>query len=86
MAAWANTALVGRLPELELLEEQLRQAVAGQGGTVLVAGDAGIGKTRLVTELGARARAAGAQRWWGDASTWSAPRSHTCRSPRQSAR
>ena len=61
MAAWANTALVGRLPELELLEEQLRQAVAGRGGTVLVAGDAGIGKTRLVTELGARARAAGAQ-------------------------
>jgi DNA-binding CsgD family transcriptional regulator/tetratricopeptide (TPR) repeat protein len=61
MAAWANTALVGRLPELERLEEHLRQAAAGRGGTVLVAGDAGIGKTRLVTELGARARAAGAQ-------------------------
>jgi DNA-binding NarL/FixJ family response regulator len=61
MAAWANTALVGRLPELELLEEQVGQAAAGRGGTVLVAGDAGIGKTRLVTELGARARAAGAQ-------------------------
>jgi len=61
MAAWANTALVGRLSELELLEEQVRQATAGRGGMVLVAGDAGIGKTRLVTELGARARAAGAQ-------------------------
>jgi ATP/maltotriose-dependent transcriptional regulator MalT len=61
MAAWANTALVGRDRELERLEEQLRQAAAGRGGTVLVAGDAGIGKTRLVTELGARARAAGAQ-------------------------
>ena len=61
MAAWATTALVGRRRELELLEADIREAVAGQGGTVLLAGDAGIGKTRLVTELGARARAAGAQ-------------------------
>jgi predicted ATPase len=61
MAAWATTAFVGRLGELERLEEGMRQAAAGQGGTVLLAGDAGIGKTRLVTELGARARAAGAQ-------------------------
>jgi DNA-binding NarL/FixJ family response regulator/tetratricopeptide (TPR) repeat protein len=61
MADWATTALVGRRRELELLEAGIREAVAGQGGTVLLAGDAGIGKTRLVTELGARARAAGAQ-------------------------
>jgi DNA-binding NarL/FixJ family response regulator len=61
MAASGNTALVGRLPELDLLQEHLRQAATGRGGTVLVAGDAGIGKTRLVTELAARARAAGAQ-------------------------
>jgi DNA-binding CsgD family transcriptional regulator/tetratricopeptide (TPR) repeat protein len=61
MAAWATTAFVGRLGELERLEEGMRRAAAGQGGTVLLAGDAGIGKTRLVTELGTRARAAGAQ-------------------------
>jgi hypothetical protein len=61
MAAWASTAFVGRLRELDRLEEGMRQAAAGWGGTVLLAGDAGIGKTRLVTELGARARAAGAQ-------------------------
>ncbi len=61
MAAWANTALVGRVLEIEFLEEQVRQAATGRGGTVLVAGDAGIGKTRLVAELGARARVAGAQ-------------------------
>ena len=60
MAASASTVLVGRDRELERLEEQLRRAAAGRGGTVLVAGDAGIGKTRLVTELCARARAAGA--------------------------
>jgi predicted ATPase len=61
MAAWATTALVGRLGELERLEEEIREAAAGRGGTVLLAGDAGIGKTRLVTELGARAPTAGAQ-------------------------
>jgi DNA-binding NarL/FixJ family response regulator len=61
MAAWATTAFVGRLGELDRLEEGMRRAAAGRGGMVLVAGDAGIGKTRLVTELGARARAAGAQ-------------------------
>jgi predicted ATPase len=61
MAEWVSSALVGRARELERLEEQTRLAAAGRGGTVLVAGDAGIGKTRLVTELCARARAAGAQ-------------------------
>jgi DNA-binding CsgD family transcriptional regulator/tetratricopeptide (TPR) repeat protein len=61
MAAWASTAFVGRLRELEWLEEGMRRAASGPGGTVLLAGDAGIGKTRLVAELSARARAAGAQ-------------------------
>jgi predicted ATPase len=60
-AAWASAAFVGRVGELERLEEQIREAAAGRGGTTLLAGDAGIGKTRLVAELGARARAAGAQ-------------------------
>jgi DNA-binding CsgD family transcriptional regulator/tetratricopeptide (TPR) repeat protein len=61
MAAWASTAFLGRLGELERLEERIRQAAAGRGGTTLLAGDAGIGKTRLVAELAARTRAAGAQ-------------------------
>src|SRR5438270_6098152 len=43
--------LVGRGPELALLEERARKAAEGEGRAVLIAGDAGIGKTRLVTEL-----------------------------------
>ncbi len=47
--------LVGRARELSQLEQALEAARAGHGGSVLVAGDAGIGKTRLVQELCSRA-------------------------------
>src|SRR5688572_24625954 len=52
--------IVGRAAEFERLESALRAATAGGGGTVLVAGDAGIGKTSLVAELTEHARRAGA--------------------------
>src|SRR4051794_24847697 len=48
-------AFVGRAGELEELERALAGARAGRGGAVLVTGDAGIGKTRLVSELASRA-------------------------------
>jgi DNA-binding CsgD family transcriptional regulator/tetratricopeptide (TPR) repeat protein len=57
--ARASGAFVGRVRELWELEGALASAQAGTGTTVLVAGEAGIGKTRLATELTARARAAG---------------------------
>jgi predicted ATPase/DNA-binding CsgD family transcriptional regulator len=48
--------LVGRAPHLEALERLLGQAVEHRGQTLLVAGEAGVGKSRFVAE--ARARAA----------------------------
>jgi DNA-binding NarL/FixJ family response regulator len=61
MEAGSSTArLVGRIGELERLGAALEQAADGRGSTVLVTGDAGIGKTRLVAELAERARAGGA--------------------------
>ncbi len=43
--------LVGRNAELTALEDRLQAAACGQGGVVLLSGEAGIGKSRLVAEL-----------------------------------
>ena len=53
------SALFGRGEELDGLLAVLEKARGGQAGGVLVGGDAGIGKTRLVAELAARARELG---------------------------
>ena len=59
--------LVGRRHQLDTLERALAQARGGQGRLVLLAGEAGIGKTRLAEELAARAEAEGATLAWGRA-------------------
>jgi predicted ATPase len=59
MQARAGEVFVGRVRELGELERALDAVRAGGGATVLVAGEAGIGKTRLASELAARARDAG---------------------------
>ncbi|NUW41215.1 helix-turn-helix transcriptional regulator [Nonomuraea rhodomycinica] len=51
--------LVGRRAELTRLVGVLQSAATGTAGVALVGGDAGIGKTRLVTELVAEARERG---------------------------
>ncbi len=53
------SSLVGRAEELARLAELVGLTGQAQGGAVLLAGDAGVGKTRLLTELEERARTAG---------------------------
>src|SRR5438105_3627615 len=55
----SRTRFVGRRRELSLLTERLGSARQGRGGLVLVAGEPGIGKTRLVFELAELARSEG---------------------------
>src|SRR5262245_39502002 len=59
MQTLVGAAFVGRVREVERLDEALQSAAAGSGATVLLAGEAGIGKSRLTSELAVRARAAG---------------------------
>jgi DNA-binding CsgD family transcriptional regulator/tetratricopeptide (TPR) repeat protein len=56
MGTGASAVFVGRVRELGELGRALDAARAGSGTAVLVAGEAGIGKTRLASELAARAR------------------------------
>ena len=61
MEARASNLFVGRTSELGELHSALVAAQVGRGATVLVAGEAGIGKTRLIRELSRVARDAGFQ-------------------------
>ena len=50
----ASPTFVGRVEELELLEAAEVRAADGEPAVVLVGGEAGVGKTRLVAELTSR--------------------------------
>jgi DNA-binding CsgD family transcriptional regulator len=58
----ASPTLVGRVEELGVLEAAQGRAANGEPAVVLVGGEAGIGKTRLLAELADRHRAEGAAR------------------------
>jgi DNA-binding CsgD family transcriptional regulator len=58
-------ALIGRKTEQAILEEALRSAQAGVGGCWVIAGEAGIGKTRLLQDLRRRAEGMGFYTLWG---------------------
>lgn len=51
--------MVGRRPELMVLEAGVDDALAGRGGVTVISGEAGIGKSRLVGEVEARAASLG---------------------------
>ncbi len=51
-----STRIIGRAPELAELEIALGEAEAGRPSIAFVAGESGVGKTRLVTELARRTR------------------------------
>src|SRR5918996_109884 len=61
----ASAPFVGRGREMEELVDALNGAVKGDGGLVLLAGEPGIGKSRLGDELSLRADALGAEVVWG---------------------
>jgi tetratricopeptide (TPR) repeat protein len=58
-------AFVGRAAELAELKTGLRRAVGGAGNTILVSGEAGIGKTSLLTTFARDAVTSGAHVLWG---------------------
>jgi DNA-binding CsgD family transcriptional regulator len=55
-----SSLFVGRVEELGLFEIALARAAAGEPGLVLVCGEAGVGKSRLLAEFAALAKATGA--------------------------
>src|SRR3954467_15796295 len=52
---WDDVPMVGRADELGRLMTHVERAVEGRPSAVLLAGDAGVGKTRLLDELSRRA-------------------------------
>src|SRR5699024_3945651 len=65
MARPASADMVGRRLELNELESALAGARGGGCTTMVVGGEAGIGKTRMVTEFAERATASGARTLFG---------------------
>src|SRR5919202_2662462 len=62
-----SSRMVGRTAELQQLEDALADASSGRPSLAFVAGESGVGKTRLVGELRRRAEAAGAHVLSGEA-------------------
>ena len=61
-----STRLIGRARELAELEAGLRAATGGEPSIAFVAGESGVGKSRLVSELASRARGQGARTLCGE--------------------
>src|SRR3954468_4664148 len=61
MRRLTSPAFIGRAEQLAALQAGLGRALSGEPGALLVGGEAGVGKTRLVAEFAVRAEAAGAR-------------------------
>ena len=65
LRAWDGGGFFGRRAEADLLEQAVKDAAAGTRRAVLIAGEAGIGKTRLMAEAARSAHDAGATVLYG---------------------
>jgi DNA-binding SARP family transcriptional activator/predicted ATPase len=61
----AQLPLIGRGDDREVIVHLLEEGIRGFGGIVMLEGEAGIGKTRLMTEIGRDAEWRGMQLLWG---------------------
>jgi len=68
-----NPRFIGRAAVLDELEERVDSALRGQGAAVRIEAGAGMGRTRLLEEIGVRAQLAGACVLRVDASTHGQP-------------
>ena len=55
----SSPLFIGRQTELTTLTDAVAQAAEGRAGVILIGGDAGIGKSRLVNEIAEHARGTG---------------------------
>src|SRR6266849_6289161 len=60
-----GSSFVGRQGELSELRAGIDRAIAGRGGLATIAGEPGIGKSRLADQAGDHASANGARVLWG---------------------
>ena len=60
-----STVFVGRRREMATLEAALANAMLGREQIIMLAGEPGIGKTRIAQELASHASSLGAQTFWG---------------------
>jgi DNA-binding SARP family transcriptional activator len=65
VAPRGGAPLIGRSTELEMLLDDLSESDAGRGQVVLVAGEPGIGKSRMIEEVSSEAARRGATVTWG---------------------
>jgi predicted ATPase len=65
MVSLPSQTFVGRDKEMETLIAALDDAVAGRGRLVMLAGEPGIGKTRLAQELARKAQERECKVLWG---------------------